>query len=165
MSSNDHSSTDPYIAKQILARRAPAVVKIEFLNFRSLYPSGVILAVEGDDDKVVYSYWISRVRPELAYEFFVCGGKRGVRLLRNSLHADRSGADRCLGFLVDRDFDDLSGFLTEARVFMLDRYSVENYLVEASVVNETIRAAFPGNCPLQVATRPVRFSKRVTINS
>lgn len=136
---------DPYVQDQILARLQPAVVKIEFLSFRSKHPAGLVFAVEGDDDKIVYSYWIARLRPELRYEFFVCRGKRGVRSLRNSLAKDLSQADADLLFLVDRDFDDLAGFRSTERVFMLDRYSVENYLVERSVVDECLKIAFPGH--------------------
>lgn len=136
---------DPYIAHQIQSRDKTAVIKIEFLNFRSRYSSGLVIVVEGDDDKVIYSYWIARIRPLLPYEFFVCGGKRGVRQLRNALHIDKSGADKDTIFLVDRDFDDLYGFQSEERVFMLDRYAVENFLVERSVVEETIKVAIPSH--------------------
>lgn len=136
---------DPYIRHQIASRSRSAVIKIEFLSFRSRYPKGNIFIVEGIDDKIVYSYWIGRVYPSISYEFFVCNGKRGVRALRNSLFADRSSADNELIFLVDRDFDDLEGFECTESVFMLDRYSVENYLVERCVVDATLQAAFPGH--------------------
>lgn len=136
---------DPYIEAQIAARQKPAVIKIRLLNYRSRYPRGLLIAVEGDDDKVVYSYWISRATPKLQYEFFVCGGKRGVRALRNLLLDDLGDAAADLVFMVDRDFDGLDGFRSTDHVFMLDRYSVENYLVERSVVDETIRVAFPGS--------------------
>ena len=105
----------------------------------------MLIVVEGDDDKIVYSYWISRVIPEIAYEFFVCGGKRGVRQLRNTLHEDVRKADTDVVFLVDRDFDDLQRFISTEKVFMLDRYSVENYLVDTFVVELCVKIAFPGN--------------------
>lgn len=136
---------DPYIKSQIEARTRPAVIKIKFLSYRSRYPDGLLIAIEGDDDRVVYSYWIRRCAPDLKYEFFLCGGKRGVRQLRNSLSADRSGADRDVFFFVDRDFDDLAGFDSCERVYMLDCYSVENYLVDLAVVEESIKCAYPGD--------------------
>ena len=138
------ANIDPYILSQIAARQRPAVIKTKLLNFRSRYPNGPLFAVEGDDDKVVYSYWISKVSPGLAYEFFVCGGKRGVRQLRNAIHNDRGESGKDVAFIVDRDFDDLSGFESEDSVFMLDRYSIENYLVSRDVVDESIKIAFPG---------------------
>ena len=138
------SNTDPYILSQIAARQRPAVIKTKLLNFRSKYPDGPLFAVEGDDDKIVYSYWISKAAPGLAYEFFVCGGKRGVRQLKNAIHNDRGEAGKDVAFIVDRDFDDLSGFENENDVFMLERYSIENYLVSRNVVDESIKIAFPG---------------------
>jgi hypothetical protein len=144
---------DPYIRSRILARRRPAVVKIRFLNYRSKYPSGLIIAVEGDEDKIVYSHWISRISSQLRYEFFVCGGKRGVRQLRNALYADRSGNEADVLFFVDRDYDDLSGFDVEDQVFMLDRYSIENYLVDGVVLDQSLRAAFPGDGDPAVRSR------------
>jgi len=136
---------DPYVAAQIAARQRSSVIKMKFLNFRSKFPEGQVFAVEGDDDKIVYSYWISRVFPSLAFEFFICLGKREVRNLCNSLHADLSGSNREIAYLVDRDFDDLAGFDSVENVFMLDRYSIENYLVERDVLSETVKVAFPGS--------------------
>jgi Protein of unknown function (DUF4435) len=136
---------DPYIRSRIEARHRPAVIKVRFLNYRSQYPQGLVLAVEGDDDKVVYSHWIARAVPDLAYEFFVCGGKRGVRQLRNVFYDDLGGGGKDVIFLVDRDFDDLMGFKTDENVFMLDRYSIENYLVESNVLEVTLKAAYPNH--------------------
>ncbi len=136
---------DPYIQSLVAAREKTAVVKIRFLSYRAKYPDGILIAVEGNDDKLVYSYWIKRLDESLAYEFYVCGGKRQIAKLRNSLAVDRTGADKNVFFIVDRDFDDLSKFESVDRVFMLDRYSIENYLVDRSVVDETIRVAFPGS--------------------
>jgi hypothetical protein len=135
---------DPYIQEQIASRSRPAVTKIRYLDFRSKYPNGLVLAVEGNDDKVVYSCWISRLAADLSFEFFVCNGKRGVRQLRNSLHVDITNSYHDVAFLVDRDFDDLSGFISTDRVFMLDRYSIENYLLDTAIIDRTVRDAFPG---------------------
>ena len=136
---------DPYIKRLIESRERPAVIKIQFLNFRSQHPEGLVVTVEGDDDKVVYSYWIRRVNPDIRYEFFVSGGKRGIKKLKNTLFQDRSGADKGVVYLVDRDYDDLNGFSCIKNVFMLDRYSIENYLTEREVIDQTIKVAFPGS--------------------
>lgn len=139
------SDIDPYIKAQIESRQRSAVMKITLLSYRSRYPEGLIIAVEGDDDKIVYSHWIQRIIPDLAYEFFTCGGKRGVRQLRNSLHSDLGNAEKDLIFFVDRDFDDLIGFHSNKMVFMLDRYSVENYLVDPEVLDISLKVAYPGH--------------------
>jgi len=136
---------DSYVAAQILARSRSAVVKIKFLNFRSRYPHGLILAVEGNDDKVVYSYWIKRISPEISYEFFVCNNKNELKFLRNCLYSDKSKESHDVGFIVDRDFDDLENFHCIGDVFMLDRYSIENYIVDKFVVHDTVKVALPGS--------------------
>lgn len=138
-------TSDPYIQAQIAARKSPAVIKTRFLHLRSRCPGGLLFAVEGDDDKVVYSHWLARTNPELPYEFFVCGGKRGVRQLRNSLFSDKSSSHDDVIFFVDRDFDDLTGFASTSRVFMLDRYSIENYLVCRDVLDSSLKCAYPGD--------------------
>jgi hypothetical protein len=136
---------DPYIQAQIEARQRPAVIKIRLLNFRSRYPEGLILAVEGNDDKVAYSCWLEKVRSDLPYEFFVCGGKRIVRQLKNLLLDDMADAAREILFFVDRDFDELDGFRSTERVFMLDRYSIENYVVDKNVLEACLKVAYPGH--------------------
>ncbi len=137
--------SDPYIHALVAARKSSSVAKLRFLNFRSKHPNGPVIVVEGDDDKIVYSYWISRCREDLAYEFFVCKGKSNVKKLKNVLFEDKSGAQKDVLFFVDRDFDDLAGFACHEHVFMLDRYSVENYLVDHGCILPTLAVAFPGN--------------------
>lgn len=139
------TGSDPYIQAQIAARQRPAVIKIGLLSLRSKYHKGWLFAVEGDDDKLTYSHWIARSHPDLAYEFFVCGGKRASRQLRNMLSADRGNAAAGVLFFVDRDFDDLTGFESVEQVFMLDKYSIENYLVDRSTLGEAIKLAYPGS--------------------
>jgi len=134
---------DSLLKSMIAARTRPAVLKTKLINLRSSYPQGPIFAVEGDDDKIVYSHWIRRASPNLAYEFFVCGGKRDVRSLKNALSRDLAGLDSDIFFLVDRDFDDLDGFADDKSLFMLDTYSVENYLVREDVLDSCLREAFP----------------------
>jgi hypothetical protein len=103
----------------------------------------MVFAFEGDDDKIVYGQWIRRLFPRLHYEPFPCGGKKGVKALKNSLHKDLTGQERNVLFFVDRDYDDLAGFESQSGVFMTDAYSVENYLVTPRVVGELLRDEFP----------------------
>lgn len=134
---------DPYIAAQISARRSPSVVKIKLLNLRSNYPRGFVFAVEGDIDKSIYSHWIARVKPNLSYEFLVLKGKKQIRQLKNSLSKDLGGLSADVRFFVDRDFDDLTGFHDAANVFMLDRYSIENYLTDPETLGAALVTAYP----------------------
>ena len=148
---NSEEKVDPYVAAQIAAKTHSPVAKVKLLNMRSAYPTGLILAVEGNDDKVVFSHWIARVAPGLEYEFLVCGGKREVRRLKNALHRDLNGLSKDVKLIVDRDFDDLSGFDDISDVLALERYSIENFLAESSVIDLTLRVAFP--CDGQPALR------------
>jgi hypothetical protein len=136
---------DLYIEEQIAARSAAAVSKSRLLNLRSRFPSGLIIAVEGSEDKVAYSHWITRIRPTLAYEFLVCGGKPQVRQLKNAALRDLGGLGKDVIYLVDRDFDDLDGFDNAANVAMTDRYSIENFIVDNEVLELSLRIAYPCN--------------------
>lgn len=134
---------DPYIAAQIAARRSPSVAKTKLLNLRSNYPSGYVFAIEGDIDKAVYSHWIARLKPDLAYEFLVLKGKKQVRQLKNALTRDLGGLSADVKFIVDRDFDNMDGFTDGAHVFMLDRYSIENYLADPITFGRILVTAYP----------------------
>lgn len=148
---------DPYVASTIAAKERPSVVKTKLLNLRSKYPTGMIFAIEGIDDKIVYSKWIGKVSPDLSYEFLVCGGKKQVRNLRNALSRDRNNLENMVKMIVDRDFDDLKDFGTNDRVFMLDRYSIENYVVDPEVVDGVLSVAYP--CHGEAEIRQVIVAK------
>lgn len=136
---------DPYVASQIAAKAVPSVVKAKLLQVRSEFPVGLVIAIEGDDDKSVYSRWIAKLRPKLHYEFLVCGDKRQVKNLSNTLYRDVANLKKDVLCFVDRDFDDLDGFLDTRGVHMLERYSVENFLVERDVLDASLAVAFPCN--------------------
>ena len=137
------SPEDAFVQRVKEARRSGAVLKARLITLRSDLPDATILVFEGDDDKIVYGQWIRRIRPGLRYEPFPCGGKKEVRALKNAVHRDMGGLGRGLFFFVDRDFDDLTGFLDVADVFVTDTYSVENYLVTDEVVEDLLRDEFP----------------------
>ena len=132
-----------YIRSQISARQNSAVVKTKLLNLRSEFPVGIVLAVEGDEDKVAYSHWISRIDSRFCYEFLVCGGKPQVRKLKNAICNDLGDLSNDVMFLVDRDFDDLSGFFNADNVLMTERYSIENFIVDEMVLETLVGIAYP----------------------
>lgn len=127
------------------ARSRRAVIKMRFVTLRGRAGTIPILAFEGDDDKIVYSRWINRIRHGLKYEAFVCDGKRGVAQLKSMLDSDLGGLVLNTYFFVDRDFIDLNGFNAkiDESIYMTDSYSFENYLVSASVVDDLLRDEFP----------------------
>jgi len=124
------------------ARESPAVLKLALAELRSSMPDVPIFAFEGVDDKLIYYQWIGRLRPHLRYEPLVCRGKTGVLALRSAVMRDVNGLERGVYFFVDRDFDDLRGHDPSQATFMTDQYSVENYLVTRTVVEETLKNEF-----------------------
>ena len=114
-------------------------MKLKLAKIRSSFAEQPILIIEGDDDKIIYSQWMRRLRPSLAYILHVSGGKGESIALRITLDRDTTGLDRGVYFIIDRDYDGLRGCEPRDSVFVTDRYSVENYLVTDAVVAETLR--------------------------
>lgn len=137
------SAEEAYVERVKLARHSGAVLKAKLISLRSDSPEAIVLAFEGDDDKIIYGQWIRRIRPELRYEPFPCGGKKELKGLKNALTRDLNRLDEKVFFFVDRDFDDLSGFDSVNAVFVTDMYSVENYLVSEIVLDGLLRDEFP----------------------
>jgi len=125
------------------ARRGGAVLKARLLGLRSNLPDAIVLALEGDDDKIVYGQWIRRIRPGLRYEPFLCGGKKEAKELKNVLGRDLARLGYRVFFLIDRDYDDLIGFDIVDGVFITDTYAIEDYLVADDVLEELLRDEFP----------------------
>ena len=133
---------DAAVAAMREARARPSVLKIELATLRSAVPDNVVFAFEGDDDKIIYRQWVQRVRPDLKYVSFPCRGKGPLLELRASLQRDKTGLSNGVFFFVDRDFDDLRGQADGDDVFITDTYSVENYLVDPSVISATLEIEF-----------------------
>ncbi len=134
---------DQQVAALVRARGDTSVAKYKLLNIRERYPSGPLIVVEGDEDRPVYAHWLFRLSPDLAYEFFVCNGKRSAKKLVTALAEDKSDLSHDIYFFVDRDFDDLKGFQVTDNIMMLEGYSFENYLVDERVLENLLRLAFP----------------------
>jgi hypothetical protein len=130
---------DQAVEEMKAGRKSPAVLKARLANLRSEIPTTPVFALEGIDDKLVYFQWVQRVRPNLSYEPFTCGGKRYVFDLFTMLQRDLGDLAHNVFFFVDRDFDDWAGYAIDDSIFMTDRYSTENYLVESSVLDTILR--------------------------
>lgn len=136
------SAVDQQVETLKSGRRSPAVAKARLIILRSERPGCVVFAYEGDDDKSAYAQWVRRIREDLAYEPFPCDGKTQVFELQDLLEKDLSGLATGVFFFVDRDFDDLRGRAPSESVFMTDKYSVENYLVSDTVLEELLKDEF-----------------------
>jgi len=133
---------DPEVQKLIEARERPAVLKIALIACRSKLPHTIILAFEGPDDKLAFSQWIARLRPEFVYEPFTCKGKRQVLQLADTVMQDKMGLEDGVYFFVDRDFDDLLGFEPTNRLFMTQEYSIENSVVHRDTLENLLKNDF-----------------------
>lgn len=132
----------PYLQRLRSSRNSPAVLKAKLIAFRSSEPNVIIIAIEGDDDKIIYAQWIARVRGDLVYEPFPCRGKKSVLDLKAVVERDLGNLDKNLYFFVDRDFDDLAGHKPSEALFLTDMYSVENYLVSRDVLESILKNEF-----------------------
>ncbi|PHR18650.1 MAG: hypothetical protein COA41_09595 [Sphingopyxis sp.] len=136
-----HQNID--VARLREARKSPSVLKTKLALTRSKFPTIRIVVFEGQDDKIVYSQWIRDIEPGFEYEPMVCGGKRGVRGLKNLCVRDRTELGRDVLFIVDHDFDGLDGFTNTEEVYCTSTYSFENHLVCTDVLNLILRDEFP----------------------
>ena len=153
---------DEYLEDIVGAKNASAVVKTEFAQAASaIRPDVSIFAVEGPGDRCVYYHWIRSEAPDLQYEFFQSGNKDRVLKLFDSLTRDRTGLGDRVYYCVDRDFDDLQGRVEHPRIFVTDRYAVENYIVTADVLNDILALEFHCNGLPQVRLRVIELFERV----
>lgn len=133
---------DQEVQTLINARGRRSVLKLRLLTLRQRLPNTIILAFEGPDDKLAYCQWISRLRPNLAYEPFNCKGKKQVLELHKSVGMDKAGLAEGVYFFVDRDFDDLAGYQDSDRLFMTAEYAIENSVVHEEALENLLKNEF-----------------------
>lgn len=152
---------DEYFEKIKASAKAPVVEKSEFAAFSSSIPDDhKIFSFEGRDDKVVYDHWIRRIAAGLKYEPYVSKNKRANLHLFDSLCRDLTGLADRVYFFVDRDFDDLQGRAAHDRLFLTEKYSVENYLVCDRLLDEILKVEFHCNGHLNARANVVARFKR-----
>lgn len=142
MNSGQDDGNEAYFQTMKQSRKGPAVLKLRLANLRSEAPTVPIFAFEGSDDKIVYYNWIKRIDSSLQYEPFPCSGKENVLELIEMIERDLSGIGVGVFFFIDRDFDDLRGRDSRQTLFMTEAYSVENYLVSETVLEELLKNEF-----------------------
>ena len=99
-------ANDEYIARLRQSRDSRSVIKTRFVTLKGRVGDGNILVFEGDDDKIIYNKWISRISPALSYEVFVCNGKRRVCILQAILRDDLGTLANNTYMFIDRDYDE-----------------------------------------------------------
>lgn len=86
--------------------------------------------VEGEEDALFYLAEIRARCDGRDVNLYICGGKNGVILARESIKTGGYNYDECL-FFVDRDFDDFTEnqvYIDES-TYLTDFYSIENDIV------------------------------------
>ncbi|WP_418131497.1 DUF4435 domain-containing protein [Variovorax sp. 278MFTsu5.1] len=143
---SESPNQDAFFERIKKAKEVRAVRKVEFAAFASAIPEHKkIFAFEGTDDRLVYHYWIKRLRPDLEYEAYQCNGKRKVLQLFDSLKSDLTGLKNRVWYFIDRDFDELQGRSADKKIFLTDRYSIENYIVCDKVLDDLLNVEFHCN--------------------
>lgn len=144
------------------AKGARAVQKAHFASFASAIPDNTqIFSFEGPDDRVIYYSWIGRLAAELRYEAYQCNGKKQVLQLFDLLSEDKTGLGDRVYFFVDRDFDGLQGRSDSERIFVTDRYSVENYVVCEHVLDDVLNVAFHCHGSIELRQLVIKEFKRI----
>ena len=141
MKEADQRSEDIYREELLGALDASAVLKTKLAMMRSDW-KGKVFAYEGTDDMVLYYYWLKKLRADIEYEPFVCENKVQVLKLMDLLARDLTGLGDEVYFFIDRDFDDACGRAPHDRLFMTQAYSVENYVVNADVLDDLLKIEF-----------------------
>lgn len=135
----EDSAASALIAAMREARDVPAVMKSRLAALRAVDPDVYVIAFEGIDDKTVYYHWIKQIAAFFVYEPFVCKGKTKVLQFKKMLEQDLGGLNYRVLYVIDRDFDDLSGYDDAEEIFMTEAYSFENYLVNEHVLDELLK--------------------------
>ncbi|WP_186126127.1 DUF4435 domain-containing protein [Burkholderia gladioli] len=156
---------DDYFLNIKNSKDRPVVEKARFAIFASALPRGVrIFSYEGPDDKLIYDYWIRRLRVDFRYEPYVCKNKCAVLELFDSLERDRTGLGNEVFFFVDCDFDFLQGRAPDNKIFVTDRYSVENYVVCSSLLDDLLKIEFHCNGHPEHRARIVAHFEKIYVN-
>ncbi len=82
------NKVDVRVEKARSYRGSGAVFKSRLIAFRARFPTKPVFVFEGQDDKIIYSQWVIKLRPDLVYEPFPCHGKKNVLWLRDSVLRD-----------------------------------------------------------------------------
>ncbi len=97
-------------------------------------PSGINFYVEDSDQENLYFEILRKLFPKIEIsKIFPLGGKQNV--LSHAQDSRNHIPDVVSIYIVDKDFDDLLGHrVRKENIFYLDRYCVENYLLEEEAV-------------------------------
>lgn len=99
--------------------------------------------VEDEDQENLYEVLLRKMFPGLTIaRIFPLGGKAAV--IRDATECPQDETKPYRVYIVDKDFDDLLGSkVSEPHLFYLDRYCIENFLIDPSAIVEVIVECHP----------------------
>jgi hypothetical protein len=99
--------------------------------------------VEDIDQENLYEVILRNLFPAVRIDrIFPLGGKQAV--LAHALSVESAGITAFRAYILDKDFDDLLGIqVSHPNVFYLDRFCIENYMLEESAIVEVVTESHP----------------------
>jgi hypothetical protein len=99
--------------------------------------------VEDEDQENLDEEILRKVLPQVKFKkIFPLGGKSSV--LKHAANKDNESLDKKCIYIVDKDFDDfLDKVEQDERLFYLERYCVENYLLEEQAIVNVLIETYP----------------------
>lgn len=99
--------------------------------------------VEDEDQENLYEVILRKIFPELRISrIFPLGGKQ--KLLTHMRETPHTPGSPKSVYIVDKDFDDFLGkIIAEESLFYLDRYCIENYLLEPTAIIDVVIESLP----------------------
>jgi len=117
-------------------RKNPSVLKARLIKVRGAKPTELIFVFEGHEDIGVYEAWITRTTKRPTYEPIAGDGKEQLVGLLKALVSNDDPLQWRIFFFVDCDFD--RDRYTDARLFTLDAYSIENLLCTSAALESIL---------------------------
>ena len=116
--------------------QSPSVLRLALLKTKRVNP--LVFIFEGDDDFTYYEHSIKRCDFHVEYEHIVANGKKQVIGFLDELigNKEKELLDKTY-FFVDQDYDAFS-FIDE-RVFNLDAYAIESYLIDEAAIGSILK--------------------------
>lgn len=131
-----------------IPRKSPAYLFGESMFFQQF--NEVDFYVEDTDQESLYFTILSKLLSGVRFDrIFPLGGKQA-----SLLHLNANTSKRKSFYILDKDFDDLLGLIVaDKRAVYIDRYSIENHLLENKAAISFIVSCKPTLTPTRIATK------------
>ncbi len=125
------------VARMSKARDISAELRMKILKIKAQRPDCIAFVFEGVDDKLAFFHWIKALRFEIKYSPVIGKGKGQILEFYSKIPIERRVISEGIFLFIDKDFDGLRRESHSEILFLLDRYSIENYFCDPETI-ETI---------------------------